>query len=400
MKKLIVHIALFLFPVCVFAQDDQPGWFEFLNAIKNRDTATINNFPGQLSKPLQSNADMAVYLAEKLHEAGFVDQLKPLINMHKHDAGMKYYAALYYAYQNKAQKAMDYLSGHMQTSGRKPRGTIRSADAFDRITATHEWQNFWMQDHYRQRDLSYEAALNYYHDGNYNWALEELNALLAQYPSNHRYLHLAALLYYNLGNTRLAVNYIKKATKASPRNASYHATAARLYLANNNIRQSVEAAEKALELAPWVPDYYTLAAKSFIAGHHYDAAVKTLTNYCRAFSYTEGWYLMAKAKFELKKYHDVIRWMNKAIESDKSSHAYFTLRGDAFRETSSYGNAYKDYAMALDIKPKLPQVYINYGLARFDAGDTEGACYLWRKALHYKHPEANDYLYRYCPQQH
>jgi tetratricopeptide (TPR) repeat protein len=397
MKKLILHITLFLIPFCVHAQNTQEIWFNYLAEIENHTAAGI---PAQIKNELQSNPDMAVYLAERLQQSGSYDHLKQLIAMHPDNPAMKYYAAIYYARQNDAQKTIQYLSSHLQSTGRKLRGKIRSEKAFSAVKSSTHWRNFWMQDHYRQRDLTYEGALNYYHDGNYNWALEELNALLAQYPSNHRYLHLAALLYYNLGNTRLAVNYIKKATKASPRNASYHATAARLYLANNNIRQSVEAAEKALELAPWVPDYYPLAAKSFIAGKQYDSAVKTLTNYCRAFSDTEGWYLMAKAKFELKKYHDVIRWMNKAIESDKSSHAYFTLRGDAFRETSSYGNAYKDYAMALDIKPKLPQVYINYGLARFDAGDTEGACYLWRKALHYKHPEANDYLYRYCPQQH
>ncbi|MFO7790020.1 MAG: tetratricopeptide repeat protein [Bacteroidales bacterium] len=399
MKKIILHIILVIFPICVFAQNSQPVWFEYLNAIDTQDTATVNNFPDQLSKPLQSNTDMAVYLAKKLYEAGFVDQLEPIINMHGHDADMKYYAALYYAHQNKVQKAMDFLSDHIQASGRKPRGTIRSADAFDRINATHEWQNFWKQDHYRQRDLNYEAALNFYHDGKYNWALEELNPLLAKYPSDHTYVHLASRIYDKSGNTRLALKYAEKAVKARPHSASYNATAAQLYLKGKKHAKALDAIEAAIRYAPWVPDHYPVKAKALIANKKYADATETLENYCRAFSDTEGWYLMAKAKYHQKKYHDVIRWMNKTIASDKSRYKYFVMRADAFRETRSYENAYKDYAMALDINPKLPQVYINYGLARFEAGDTEGACYLWRKALHYKHPDANDYLYRHCPQQ-
>ncbi|MEA3449350.1 MAG: hypothetical protein U9Q98_13020 [Bacteroidota bacterium] len=394
MKKLIVQITLLLFPFCVVAQNTQELWFNYLVDIDNHKASGI---PKQLTDDLQANPGMAVYLAEKLHQNGIFEPLKLLINMHPDDAGMKYYAALFYAQHNEPQKSMQMLAGHIKSSERKLRGNIRSEKTFDPIKSSSVWRHFWIQDHYRKCDLTYEAALNFYHDGDYNWALEELNPLLSQYPSNHKYLYLAALLYDEMGNQRLAMNYIKKATEASPRTVSYHASAARLYRKNNNIRQSVDAAEKTLKLAPWVPDYYLLAAKSFITGKQYNTAVETLTSYCSAFSDTEGWYLMAKAKFHQKNYHDVIRWMNKALESDKSNHAYFTLRGDAFLETRSYQNAFYDYAMALDIEPNLPQVYINYGLARYEAGDTEGACYQWRKALHYKHPEANDYLYRYCP---
>ncbi|MGC9332101.1 MAG: tetratricopeptide repeat protein [Bacteroidales bacterium] len=396
MKILILHIALLLFPFCVIAQNSQELWFNYLVDIDNHKDYGI---PEQLINDLQTNPGMAVYLAERLHQNGMIEPLKPLINMHPDDAGMKYYAALFYAQHNEPQKSIQMLADHIKSSERKLRGNIRSEKSFDPVKSSSAWRSFWIQDHYRKRDLTYEAALNFYHDGDYNWALEELNPLLTQYPSNHKYLYLAALLYDEMGNQRLAMNYIKKATEASPRKASYHAAAARLYLKNNNIRLSVEAAEKTLELAPWVPDYYPLAAKTFIAGKQYAAAVETLENYCHAFSDTEAWYLMAKAKFHQQNYHDVIRWMNKALEADKSHYNYFVIRADAFRETRSYENAFKDYAMALDIKPNLPQVYINYGRARFDTGDTQGACYLWRKALHYKHPEANDYLYRYCPQQ-
>ncbi|MDA3820812.1 MAG: hypothetical protein PF590_10175 [Candidatus Delongbacteria bacterium] len=397
MKKTLVYIILLVFPFCVVAQNSQEVWFNYLVDIDNHKASGI---PEQLTNDLQVNPGMAVYLTEKLHQNGMIEPLKPLINMHPDNASMKYYAALFYAQHNEPQKSMQMLAGHIKSSERKLRGNIRSEKTFDPVKTSSAWRNFWIQDHYRQRDMTYEAALNFYHDGDYNWALEELNPLLSQYPSNHKYLYLAALLYDKMGNQRLALNYIKKATDASPRTASYFASAARLYRKNNNIRLSVAAAEKTLELAPWVPDYYPLAAKSFIAGKQYTAAVETLENYCRTFSDTEAWYLMAKAKFHQKKYHDVIRWMNKALVADKSQYKYFVMRADAFRETRSYENAIIDYAMALDIKPNLPQVYINYGRARFEAGDTEGACYMWRKALHYKHPEANDYLYRYCTQQH
>ncbi len=387
-------MVLVILPFCVIAQNTQEVWFNYLVDIESHDAAGI---PQQLQKDLESSADMAVFLADKLHKAGLIDQLKPLINMHTEDAKMKYYAALYYAHQNKSQKAMQYLAGHLQSSERKLRGEIRSEEAFDPIKSSSVWRNFWMQDHYRQRDLKYESALNFYRDENYNWALEDLNPLLTQYPSNHHFLHLAALLYDNTGNIRLALKYAEKATETGPRTASYHATAAHLYLENNKTNKAVDASKKTLKLAPWVPDYYPIAAKTLIDNKQYTAAVETLENYCNAFSDTGSWYLMAKAKFHQKKFYDVIRWMNKALASDKSNHEYFTLRADAFREIGSYENAYKDYAMALDIKPDLPQVYINYGLARYNAGDIEGACYLWRKALHYKHQKANDYLYRYCP---
>ncbi|MFO7879788.1 MAG: tetratricopeptide repeat protein [Bacteroidota bacterium] len=394
MRKLILHIVLILISGMSFSQTSQQAWFDYLAEIKSAEAEC--EIPQAFISQLENDEAQSLYLAELLYNNGCYDGLKPLIDMFPDNREMQYYAAVYYAANNKPKDAVNRLRDHILSANRKPRGEIRAAGVFKNIQNADEWKSLWLEDNYKTRELDYEAALNFYRDSNYNWALEELQPLLQSYPSQPAYSCLAARIHQKKENFRLALRYADQSISNGPREPEYHQLAAEIYLSLHKPGKAVSAIEEAISLAPWMPALYPLYARSLNEAGRFETSVSALQPYVKSFAEPQAFYLISVAKFNTGKFHDVIRYMNKALASDPSEHEYFVIRADAFRETGSYTNAFKDYAMALDIKPDLPEVYFNFALARHKSGDEEGACYLWRKARHFGHPDAADMIYRFC----
>jgi tetratricopeptide (TPR) repeat protein len=394
MRKLMVHIVLILISGMSFSQTSPDAWFVSLSELES--SPAEYQIPQALMPQLQQDVEQALFLAERFYNNASYDALKPLIEMFPENREMQFYAAAYFAAHNKSAEAVSSLQKHMASGKRKLRGEIRSAEVFNATQSTQAWKSLWLADDYKSRELDYEAALNFYRDSNYTWALEELQPLLQSYPSRPEYTGLAARIHLKKENYRLALQYAEQSIQNDADEPEYHKLAAELYLILNKSTKAVNAIEEAISLAPWMPSLYPLYAKCLNQNGQYDQTISSLQPYVNAFSDPQAYYLMSVAKFETGRFHDVIRYMNKALGLNPSAHEYFVMRADAFRETGSYQNAFKDYAMALDIKPNLPEVYFNYGLARHKSGDEEGACYLWKKARHYGHPDAADMIYRFC----
>jgi predicted Zn-dependent protease len=144
----------------------------------------------------------------------------------------------------------------MNSKNRALRSEIRACSDFDPIRNSNEWQNLWNNNFYKESDLSYESALNYYNNTHYQWALEEINALIQQFPNRHLYYALRADIYLKLAQSELAIRDIETALSENSCIANYYLTAAEAYAETGNDKKALSALETAEKINP-----YNFAAK-------------------------------------------------------------------------------------------------------------------------------------------
>ena len=88
--------------------------------------------------------------------------------------------------------------------------------------------------------------------------------------------------------------------------------------------------------------------------------------------------------------------MTKAIETGIMDDRYYYYRGMVRNQSDKQELALGDFAMSLDINPRQPELLMQRAQIRFDAGDIEGACHDWKKALEMGNAKAADLLYKHC----
>lgn len=393
MIKHLFHIALiFLLSVSGFAQQ-QDLFYQILTDVKNNpQTDIIENYASQIKNDELLAENLALALDTEEEKLAAFD----IAALHQNSIWASLYLARKAALQNDDKTACAFLTKHMSSKNRALRSEIRSYSDFDPIRNSSEWKNLWNHNFYSSADLNYESTLNYYNNTHYQWALETINPLIQKYPSQHLYYALRAEIYLKLEQAQQAIRDIETSLSKYNRNADYYMIAAEAYAETGNNKKSRTALKSAEKINP----YNFTAKKRQIKIAQQIGAQDILIQFASAYAaFTddiESLYMIAEAEQKRGNHTDAIVLMNKVLKKSTSKAEYFIVRADAFMATRSWTNAMKDYAMALDINPNLPQVYINYGICRLENGDREGACYLWKRALHYKHSEANQYLYKYC----
>ena len=393
MIKRVLHIAMIvLLSISGFAQQ-QDLFYQILTEVKNNPQTDIIQ---RHESKLRNDELLSDNLAKALDAQGHKFAAFRIAHLHQNTEWAIYFLARESALQNDAKTACALLTKHMSSKNRVLRSEIRSCPDFNPIRKSSEWQNLWNNNFYKEADLSYESALNYYDNTHYQWALEEINALILQFPDRHLYYAFRADVYLKLRQPAQAIRDIETAMSGYSRNADYYLTAAEAYAETGNKRKALSTLESAAKINP-----YNFAAKKRqikIAQQigAQEMLIQSASAYAAFTDDIESIYMIAEAEQQRGNHTDAIILMNKVLEKSTAKADYFIVRADAFMATRSWSNAMKDYAMALDINPNLPQVYINYGICRLENGDREGACYLWKRALHYKHPQANQYLYKWC----
>ncbi len=84
------------------------------------------------------------------------------------------------------------------------------------------------------------------------------------------------------------------------------------------------------------------------------------------------YYTLGSIYFELKKYNDAIKSLNKAIHADYQNVQYLNKRGLAYTELGAHQNALTDFNAAIYYNPNYLLSYLNRGYSKMLLNDLEG----------------------------
>jgi len=224
-------------------------------------------------------------------------------------------------------------------------------------------------------------------------AFSELNGFIKKHPSNHRAYYLRAINYYKDGNTKSALEDINYALKYRYNSADYHKLKGEILALSQKYKSSAESFETALRFCDTAFANYYFAAKSYYLAEEFQRAENNMKKFLEHHPENDSAkYLYAEILASNNNQIDALKIVNSMQQKGAD---FYRLRGIVYCKSEMYEYSLKDLNTALDLNPKLTDIYLWRGLAYYFSNKRDLAKADWQTALKYRHFKANNYLEKY-----
>jgi tetratricopeptide (TPR) repeat protein len=295
-----------------------------------------------------------------------------------------------------SKDALFYIERYLKTSASPDMELIKKDSLFKFLQGTNAWfdlmQNDWNSENQKIiKDADFYVAKN-----DLGSAHKLVQSKISAAVSKAELYSYSSNLYNREANPRLALNEINEALKIDPENSSFlKMKADYLYqLSENSL--AVSELNKVIEKNPEDFDARFARAKSAMAGGNTDLARKDIDLYLKYFNTNDALYLAGQIYYASEKYLDALRYFNRLMKDSKPDPGYFKARGMTYYQTGTYQQASYDLSMSLDLKPGDAETNLYMGLAEYNKGNGNMACYYWKRARDYGELKAIEYLQKNC----
>lgn len=223
--------------------------------------------------------------------------------------------------------------------------------------------------------------------------LEDLN-----YSSKEEYVNYQiASIYFGYDNMNKAKEYIELSLNSDV----LFIPALKLKRAISLIEEEFDIAldinTRLLNLDAFNSENLLLQADILLKSGSSSEAEKLINNYLEIFPNDEqANHLKTQILSGREDYRQALINLNLLVEQNPSKIEYFIERADIYYKLESWQFAANDYSMALDIDPKLENVWYRYGMCHHYLDFNKKACRAWQKAANLKSRDAAKMLYQYC----
>ena len=393
MQKRILHIVtMLLLAVCCNAQIDdlQRDYFRAQNYILHGETDSAMAI-------WQSHEDVAEFLicmidqmieSENYSQALVVSRKLEKLNVIEAQFRM----ARIYAGMGFAEESVDYLGKHLAGKGARSYLQIIKCKEFENINRTEEWRSFWETPRYSKSDEAFVDVEYNISSGNYDYALEMLDAMSNAKPTKRNYLY--AKIYYKTGNYASAAKYLEN---LNSKDADVVSLRLSVELATNNYAAAYATAKTLLNIDRYNADNLLACSDACFHYKKYLEARIYTGRYLQCFPDNENaLYMDARLALMTENKDDALAEASRLIELNPSKSDYFKMRGEIFYEYGMWNLASYDMSMALDIAPDDTRLNYIMGMCHYYEASYDKACFYWRRAATGKSRDAADMYYRYC----
>jgi len=306
-----------------------------------------------------------------------------------------YFQALNYLELNNYPLAIQSMSKHLADKNHFSEKDLRLDKAFSKIENDRSWIHLWQTEWYSVTEKQIAECEYLLSQDLPDEAKTLADQLLIDHPDEPRAHFVLAKVYFLQKEGRL---FNQSFDHASALAVSRILLDEMLQFAMDN-----KIYEKANVLAsglirkdPTNPQYLITRALIRILEAKEAVALRELEMIERAGITPAELYYQAGRKIAVSKPEQAEVYLTRAIETGAMDDRYYFYRGVVRSRLEKAELALDDFAMSLDIYPRQPELLIQRAQIRFDAGDTEGACHDWKKALEMGNAKAADLLYKHC----
>lgn len=396
MKNVLLNILFLLAPIMILCQDISVpiNYYKALGyrQYNNNDSALL------ILSNCQNNPSCKMLKAEILYKNGdfnsALNELKRSYDISPEKSSIL--LARIYSNLGFAEESVYWLEKHFEHKNVLSYSEIISFDEFDQINRSSEWRKFWDTPHYSKNVEKLYEADYLIKTGDYNQAIKILEA---ESFGSREYIKntLLAKIYYDEGTINAALRSVNLALADKP---NYDKALELKYLisvVSNNYTDAYNVGLNLIRLSPENPENLLRYTESCLMIGKNIEALKYVNIYCNCFPKNEeALYLKTRILVNEKDYRNALISLNKLVLLNPSKKEYFVLRGTAYYNLESWQFAREDFAMALDIDPKLVDVMYMTGVCWHELGFDSKACRWWQKAAGQNHRNAAKMLFRYC----
>lgn len=396
MIKRIINIVLaVLFCSFAFAQNaNQDAYFKALSLIsQNQSESAILILQNQSSCVECKKLIAETYFNED-NALSAAHAYKELVDYYPSESYFK--LSVIYAGLGFAEESVAYLEKHFEFPDPESYSEIMSFNQFEQINKSSEWKEFWSEERYTKKQLQLEEAKYLVSTGDFDDALVILESI--NYSSQKAQLnYLEAKIYFELGNWSKALEYVNYAIESKFDYVDALTLKRDIQIANESIDEAILTNSKLIDADIYNPVLLRKHAELLVENEKPRAASEYLDRYLLYFPNDEqATHLKTKILSSDDDYRNALINLNLLIEQNPSEIDYFIDRADIYYKLESWNFASDDYSMALDINPRLPEVWYRYGACQHELNNQKGACNAWERAANLKSKEAVKMLYRYC----
>ncbi len=302
-----------------------------------------------------------------------------------------------YALRNNPEKALDYLSRHLESRYRLPESELRLDKALQKLENDKRWLELWRKKHYHRTEEIVAEMRYLVNSRDYLEALDFASRNIDRESRKHELFALRAAAYMALNNYKNALKDYSRAIKITKREPTYFESRAKVYSILKKYGKATNDYTKALKIDPYRFECYLKRATVYRLDGNYNKAIEDIEEYQVFFPESK------KAAFEAGRIYHGAGEFTKAIENfdmlidqDKSNPDYFYFRGLSHFQKRNFQNAFYDFSQTLDLDPNSKEGWFQRGQVNFYQGNRKQACSNWQKAANLGHPGAVDNLRIYC----
>ncbi len=302
-----------------------------------------------------------------------------------------------FAETNQHYKAVEYLKIYLKYPDKLLPSEVKLLPSFSNSENEKVWINFWKEKHYNSYEQKLDEAKYQISKENFAEAFDILDKLIIKNQKRHRAFEMRGDLLMLTRDPKAAANSYLKASKIKKRNLTYKTKAANAYRLAGKNKIADKIYTGIINNDFYNPEILIDKAKNDIKLKKYDSAKESIDMFLSFFpDNAEAYFIKGKLSYLQSEYINALEELNESIKKDQSKYKYFIYCGDAYFKTKTYESAVNNYLMALDLNPKLPEVWYKKGIAEIKQYKYKEACEDLKKAKSMNYNKADDYLIKYC----
>ncbi|MBN1251753.1 MAG: tetratricopeptide repeat protein [Bacteroidales bacterium] len=365
-----------------YQKKDYPKSLEYINAY-------LNQYP---------NSENAILLNINILFQ-IKDYNKAIDNILKISRNNDYYLMLARAFSgiNNTSKAVENMDLYLKTRNKKSEAEIKSFKEFDILFKNEAWVNLWKKDWYQKKEKILNDAEYAYSLKNYDEAENIINELLDKYNKSYKAFYIRGLINFNKKNLKQALSDFESAINLNKKDINLNLDYALCLVELNKTKKAFEIYEDILKNDSTELKAFYGRAKLGLATNNLANAQSDIEYYLQYYPDNEDVnYLAAQIDFKAGDFLSAIPKFGKLIKINPAKEEYFIGRANCYMKTETYKYAIFDYSMALDLNPKLSEVYYQKANAHYKIGQIEQACANWNYSYRYGNTECTKLIYKHC----
>jgi tetratricopeptide (TPR) repeat protein len=331
-------------------------------------------------------------------------------------------------------KALSFLSSHLESGFRLPEDSIRKDPAFRNMQASQGWDSLWEMNWYSPEEKAAAEAVYYIRKGLPEKAVTLLDAEIGRSNSPAGLYMLRGEANYDAGNYAAAIadytsaldlqkantkkkypsqeisqstnQQINKSANQQINNSfmgvggglqDLQALRGKAYLKAGRFKDAVNDLTRELRENPVSFPAYLLRAEANAGMKSYDAAIKDVQTYLKYFDDDlQAVYQCGEYHYLAGDYINALKYFNRNLKEDPGSSLNYKARGKTYLKSATYRYAISDLSMSLDLNPDDAETWMYLGVAKIQSGDKENGCSDLEKARQMGNTEVLKYIVESC----
>lgn len=230
-------------------------------------------------------------------------------------------------------------------------------------------------------DLIFARAVKFHQAGEWESALKEYQAFLAERPERSDARSNLGAVLVRLGRYQEAIEQYQRALLLEGKNPGIRFNLAVAYYKSMRIVTAAQEFEKVVALQPDNPNATLLLADCYLQMGEDKKVITLLTPYEAKYPDNKGLaYLLGTALLRDKQVEKGQQQIEKIMREGESAEARMLL-GTTHLMAAEYAKAVQEFALAAKLNPQLPTVHSYYGRALSMTGNTDEAKEEFRREL-------------------